>query len=237
MTSNPAQTPALSLVFLTYTRVDLIERRIQELITAYPERDDSWELIVFDNGGPKENALVYLTFPRWGQNSWSEVHRVSENQGFPGGFNLAVEKSKGETIFLISDDVAITGKFIEPVLAALKRFDVVGQELIDRPAGWNQFGDKTVNYLSGYFLAMRRATWDALGGFDTLYNPCDYEDMDLSLTASVLGFSVKALPDLPLRHEVAQTIGFNPARLAITNTNRRKFATKWNLPLIPETLG
>jgi len=111
---------------------------------------------------------------------------------------------------------------------------IVGQIMVGANAGWNQFSDITIEYLMGHYLAMAREVWDALDGFDTeTFHPNDYEDMDLSHRARQAGFSLIAIPDLPIEHLVAGTIGYNPARYEHTVQMRAAFAEKWGLQNIP----
>jgi GT2 family glycosyltransferase len=162
---------------------------------------------------------------------------VSENIGFGQGFNMAVHGSCGEIIHLLSNDVQVRGDFIAPVEESLYLVPraVVGQTLVANKAGWNEFGgDLPITYLSGHYLAMRRETWDAIGGFDDRYHPYDYEDMDLSMTAMKQGRALLSTPVLPLIHQVAGTIGYTPERFEHTVKMRKLFAEKWGFENIPE---
>lgn len=57
-----------------------------------------------------------------------------------------------------------------------------------------------VDFVIGAALALRRETWDRLGGFDEDFGPAYYEDTDLCLRCRRLGFNVLYWPRLALIH-------------------------------------
>lgn len=246
MGSQPLKSNLHSIIVLTYKRADLIKARIEELKRFYSSRADV-EILIADNGSTNKELMLTLGAASYDPDF--RVERINENLGFGGGFNEAVKRSKGDIIYLISDDVQIYGDFLGHIERELQdrvwcsmwndpdeiHGIVVGQALIDHDAGWNKFGETKVPYLMGFFLAMAREIWDSLGGFDAeAFHPCDYEDVDLSYRAAKKGFDLIKLPNLPITHLVAGTIGYNPQRFEHTVKMRAAFAKKWDLPNIPE---
>ena len=68
---------------------------------------------------------------------------------------------------------------------------------------------------------------EKLNYFDERYVPHDFEDVDLSTTALSLGMELIPLNNPGLQHIGGQSIGYSPAREAITRTNLKKFGDKW----------
>ena len=68
---------------------------------------------------------------------------------------------------------------------------------------------------------------ERLNYFDERYVPHDFEDVDLSTTALSLGMELIPLNNPGLQHIGGQSIGYSPAREAITRTNLKKFGDKW----------
>ena len=229
-----------SVIVLTYTRADLIEARIAEITRLYASRPDI-EFIVLDNGSTNMHVRLALaaTGPSVQEKFRYQVERIEPNVGFGGGWNEAVSRSSGRIVHLLSDDVQVLGDFVSkinsyaPQLVESDKW-IAGQMMVQE-GGWNQFNGFTIPYLMGYYLAMPRAIWDAIGGFDfeTFY-PYDFEDVDLCHRAGQIGAHLISISDLPLRHEVAGTIGYNPNRFEHTVKMRAAFAKKWGLPNIPE---
>jgi GT2 family glycosyltransferase len=149
---------------------------------------------------------------------------------------MGAKFARSKVLVLLSNDVIIDGDFIEPLLTAIgesKTEVLCSPRIIDWEAGWNQFPpDVVIPYAEGWLLAMKTNTFAALGGFDSRYSPCDYEDMDLSYTAVSAGMKLKQIP-LPVQHIGAATVGYTPERRAITESHRRIFAKKWNLIWAP----
>jgi GT2 family glycosyltransferase len=197
------------------------------------------ELIVFNNGGGSP-ASLYLDA---GPFEWGERYMVAtsdENLGFGGGWNTAVKNAKGDKLYLLSDDVEVRGDFITPVLEKSSNLTpgvIVGQTLVHGHAGWNEFQNTPpISYLNGHFLAMDVMMFLRLGGFDSdTFHPYDYDDIDLCYRAQQEhGWSLLAIPELPLRHGVAGTIGYSPERFDHTVEMRARFAAKHQLVNWPE---
>ncbi len=227
--------PRHSILVLTYTRPDLIQARLDELVRFYNFRDDV-EIIIFDNGS-ESTEMRLATMPPPTQSLVVHTIREHPNVGFGGGWNRAVSFAQGENIYMLSDDVEVRGDFIAPASHKLDnahREILVGQSLIIQ-GGWNVFGPTVIPYLMGHFYAMRRETWDKIGGFDSeTFYPYDFEDVDLSYRATKEGIKLYPMPQLPLHHALAGTIGYNDARTEHTVKMRAAFAEKWNLPNEPE---
>ena len=233
--------PQHSVLVLTYKKADLIEARIAEITHFFSHRSDI-EFVVFDNGStdPAVKLVVGAAYLRYRSDRRWKFERVSANLGFGGGWNAAVKCATGNKLYLLSDDVEVLGDFITPVLekaSGLPPGVLVGQSLVHGRAGWNEFGESPpISYLNGHFLAMDHMTFLRLQGFDSdTFHPYDYEDLDICYRAiQEHGWSLMAIPELPLRHTVAGTIGYNPERFDHTVQMRARFAAKHNLVNWPE---
>lgn len=234
--------PDTSIIFLTYNKRDLINRRLREVRRIYPDLPDGVEICVLDNGSDAGD-LTFFDLVQWKEDVWPqtlEVFKAPTNLGFGRGFNLAVQElSHGNNLILVSNDVKINGRFIELVLDGLEQLPthLIGHRLINHPAGWNEFGGQVISYLEGYFLACKREMWEQVGGFNEDFNPYDYEDMDLSYRWSLTPHGgLYPLPQLPLLHMAGSTIGYSTERRVNTNRMRAMFAKIHGLPLEPREL-
>jgi len=221
----------LSIVLLTYNHWELTLPRLVELTQKMPW--EGAELVWVDNGSTDETTLQGTTF--WNQHFDKPFQylRLSPNLGFDGGFNAGVAKAKGKNLLLLSNDVKINNSsFVNDILSLVKNDDriLLGGRILQHDTGWNVFEveDKKylVPYCEGYALALTRKAWDDLGGFDPLYHPYDFEDVDLSLTALSKGFILAEMPSEWFTHFCAKTIN-QPDRSIISLANREKFYNKW----------
>ena len=85
---------------------------------------------------------------------------------------------------------------------------------------------RSVDFCSGAFLATPRTLWRELGGFDALFAPAYYEDVDYCLRVHALGFEVLVEPRITVIHnEGAASVNFAEAK-SLQTTNRQKLIEK-----------
>lgn len=230
--------PRFSILILTYSKPDLLWTRLGEIdrhLAARPELP-SFEVVVCDNGSPNREASLIVASASLKARYLIRTLRLDPNRGFSQGFNHAMDEAEGEVWICLSDDVEIAGDFLTPINQVMQTREalLVCHRIVDWPAGWNVFAGKMIRYPMGYFLAAHSQIWAELGRFDGRFAPYDYEDVDLGMEAQAADISVIAMPDLPLFHQGAGTIGFNPDRMEQTVRMRALFAKKWDLINEPE---
>ena len=237
---NPPQTK-YSILLLTYNRFDLLEARIEEIERVFKDRSDI-EIRIFDNGSEDSTGLFLATRGMtWSITTghpglqWS-VEGMTENIGFGPAFNMLSKRAKGDILFFVSNDVKIRGDFIDRVVKNIENnhHSLVCHELHNGPTGWNQFGGQMIPYPAGHFFACTKELWKEIGGFDERYVPHDFEDVDLGMKCRKLEIPMIGMPQLPIEHMVAGTIGYSPERMENTVLQRKRFAEKWGLPNVPE---
>jgi len=145
------------------------------------------------------------------------------NLGFASTVNMGVKESQGEIVILINTDVRPEKDFLISLLSHFKDDKVFAVGCMDksiedgktilrgRGIGKWQRGflvhsrgevDKTNTlWVNGGSGAFRKSTWDKLGGFDELYSPFYWEDIDLSYRAIKSGFKVAFEPKSIVTHE------------------------------------
>lgn len=184
------------------------------------------EFIIIDNGSTDNTFYMLPEYLRKMDNL--RVITNEENRGFPVACNQGARKATGDLLLFLNNDVTIFGDYVSQLLAVMDDDILAGPELNEHNTGWNKFGELTIPYLAGWCLALTKATYEALGGFDERYTPCDYEDVDLCYGAVKAGLNLVRL-ELPIRHISGGSA--MPDRLAITERNRVRFAEKWGLPI------
>ena len=196
------------------------------------------ELVLIDNGASSEALQTVPDDPR--------VVRLApgRNLGFTGGVNLGVRRSQHETLALVNSDavvepstlltltehlddpgVGIAGATIlladspETVNSAGNPLHVLGLSWaggMDRPV--TDFPTtRAVASASGACLALRRTTWDGLGGFpEELF--AYVEDMELSWRCWQRGLRVEVLPTARARHHYE--FSRSPLKMYLVERNR-----------------
>lgn len=184
--------------------------------------------------------------------------RSGTNLGFAGGNNLAAEVARGPYVLFLNDDSTIEEGYIDHLLATLERDPSIGavggrilstdgslQEAgsvlwndgsashvgLGLPSGTAEFSYvRDVDFVSANGLLVRRAVWDAVGGFDERYFPAYYEDVDLCMAVRQQGYRVAYEPRATLFHLENQSTPRRYRRFLLVR-NRLRFVDKWSAEL------
>lgn len=156
----------------------------------------------------------------------------SENKGFGESMNKGAFAADGDLLLLLSNDVEVINR--NPIDTAINKFNSVdkvfiGAEIIDFDSGWNTFNGLTIPYLAGHFLMTKKEDFIVIGGFDPIYSPVDFEDIDITVRYLLHEFLLFSVGSLFIRHLFGGTIRekYGDGRLEITKTNKEKFRNKW----------
>jgi GT2 family glycosyltransferase len=172
------------------------------------------------------------------------VVRPGANTGFAGGCNLGARHATGDVLALVNSDALVEAGALAALAHTLTdpRVGIASGSLrlLDRPDTMNSAGNP-VHFLglswagglgepaaahavggpvasaTGAVLALRRQTWEALGGFfEPMFAYC--EDMELSLRCWQRGWSVRYVPEAVALH--AYEFHRNPLKLHLLERNR-----------------
>jgi GT2 family glycosyltransferase len=195
------------------------------------------ELVWIDNNTQEEDALANMgwwleTLPK---KLKLKFYKFRENMGFGIGNNKGAELATGDIFLFLSNDVIIHHKFYDLIvnLVTENPNTLFSGNYVNRPSGWNQFTDVdgrdlVIPYAEGWCLACTKELWEDVGGFDPIYSPADFEDVDLSLAVLEKGYSLGQIVSNCFVHIGGQTANkFLPDRLALTKRNQEKFINKW----------
>jgi GT2 family glycosyltransferase len=241
-------TPAASIVIpafgdplLTYSCLASIARH-----TA-----GEYEVIVVDDASPEPlaQALAAVAGVRFERNA--------TNLGFVGTCNRGGELAHGDVLVFLNNDALVTPGWLDALLRVLHEHPdagLVGAKLVYpdgrlQEAGgivwrdasaWNFGRDddpdrpeynylREVDYSSGACLAMPRALFRELGGFDARYAPAYYEDVDLAFSVRAKGRKVFYQPAATIVHFEGRTSGTDVTSGIKRHQaiNARTFADKW----------
>jgi GT2 family glycosyltransferase len=226
---------SITVVTLAYGDEPWLQDAVQSAL-ATPAAD----VIVIDNGCtsaavrdlPPHERLTVIT--------------AAENLGFAGGVNLGIAASTGDIVCLLNSDAELIPGTLNALVAALDDgADLVGPVILlaDAPERVNSAGnpihvlglvwaghldeprasldpDEQPTTLSGACLAMRRTTWDDLGGFDTEFFAY-HEDVDLCWRARQRGLTLHLVHAAGVRHHYE--FSRNARKMYLVERNRLLF--------------
>lgn len=218
---------SISIVIPFYNHYDLLHSVLFDLYSKCRFRLS--EVLLVNDGSTEKD--VYEGISWWKKKKLLPIRGMDmeENVGFLRASNAGIRKASGDAVVLLSTDVKIHNDFLPQVVAVLEANPktLVGARLLDWDTGWNTFDGKTFPYLEGWILAATKSAWKELGGFDDRFAPNDYEDIDLSTQAAVLGYALVSLDAEKVSHMGGQSIGYSVERQTLTEANREKFRKKW----------
>lgn len=213
----------ISVITPLWNQSDLTLRFLHSHYMFYHARPEV-EVIVIDNGSTDNTQAVLAKWPEW---KGLRVITNETNLGFGPANNQGAQIAKGDILVFLSNDVIVMSDYLTRIKANLRQDTLGGAQLFVHDTGWNKFNGEVMPYMAGWCVCCYRSVFADLGGWDERYVPCDYEDLDLSMTATMNGYDLQEIR-LPLQHLSGQSAErLEGGRLAITIKSQTKFREKW----------
>lgn len=206
-------TNKVSVVIPNWSGRLLLAKNLPAVIAAKPE-----ELIVVDDNSPDDsNNFLAQNYPQ------IKIIRHQKNLGFASACNSGVKAAKNEVVVLLNLDVVPEKKAFEAILPPFENENVFAVSFNEPQWSWakivwrNGFIDHTPGpktdkthisaWASGGSAAFRKSFWEKLGGFDEIYKPFYWEDIDLGYRAWKRGWKILWEPKAVVHHEHEAVIG------------------------------
>lgn len=246
--------PLASIIIVAWRLVDELRECLDSLQASLDA--PRYEVIVVLNGASEEIAAVATRHP-----IVSRVVVRHANIGFGAACNLAAAVARGTYLVFLNDDTRVDAYWLrtlteaaaghEAVASLLLNYDGTVQEAGSRllsHGGTLQLGKgmeldeareagfavaRPIDYGSAAALLMRKSAFDRLGGFDALFEPAYFEDVDLQLRLRETGAEVWLEPDAKvLHHSGRSTNSDHWFRQFAANRSGHRFIERW-----PEVLA
>ncbi|MEK7071240.1 MAG: glycosyltransferase, partial [Patescibacteria group bacterium] len=171
------------------------------------------------------------------------------NLGFAGTVDLGIKKSSGEYVMLLNSDVVLLDDSYLKGLESLKKNtnvfavsfaqkekddEIVGKNKLFWKNGFvmHEKADSTKSGLTGWAeggsCIIDKEKYMKIGGFDSVYKPFYWEDIDLSYRAWKAGMSVYFDKDIVVEHHHETTIGkYFPKKTIETVAYRNQLIFIW----------
>ena len=242
-------TPAASIIIPVYGQIDYTLQCLRSLAALATQI--AYEVIVVDDCSPDDTREALKSV------SGICVLSNETNLGFIRSCNRGAKLAKGEFLVLLNNDTEVLEGWLDALIGTFADFPaagLVGSKLLypdgrlqeaggliwNDASGWN-FGRlddsrkpeynyvRDADYCSGASIAIRRALFEQLGGFDERYIPAYYEDTDLAFAVRQAGYRVLYQPASALIHYEGITSGtdLQSGAKAYQVSNRLKFLDKW----------
>jgi GT2 family glycosyltransferase/glycosyltransferase involved in cell wall biosynthesis len=138
--------------------------------------------------------------------------------GFAGAVNFAARSARGDMLVVVQDDVEAAPDCLDRLVASARSHpaaDVIGCAVVAPPGTSFAAVSEVASHDGGVVVspggpgepvdvspgafAVRRATWDRLGGLDEIFHPCGFVTADLCARVSEAGGDVRVEPRASVR--------------------------------------
>ena len=222
----------ISVVIPNWNGIDLLKQCLRSIYEIDEFKEGKHEVLVVDDASEYEIAeCIKGDFPQ------VRVIRNLHNKGFGRSCNLGVKNAKGELIILLNNDIMVSRDFLQPLKEHFKDENVFavapklyywdkktfnyGMHMGRLEGGylslWNEAetgnGDKVSQasptiFAVGGAMCFRKRDFLWLGGFDDIYRPNCWEDIDISYRAQKRGLKVLYEPKSLAYHKGASTLNY-----------------------------
>lgn len=206
----------VSVIVVTLRRPLPLRQAVASILAC---RHDSFELLVADQNAPGETAALLA---EWAGDARLRILHMPP-VGLSAAQNRAAAEARGEILLFTDDDCEVGADWIAQVEAAFGRHPEAGVLLgavaaaeHEREAGfvpavqrreervWRSAWEKPELEVMGACMAVRRGSWETLGGFPPRIGPGIFlnsgGDYDLVLRAWLAGVAVLETPRVQVLH-------------------------------------
>lgn len=191
---------------------DLLQQNLPSILESGAD-----EVLVIDDGSADQSVQILKTdFPQ------VKLLVNEQNLGFIPSVNRLFDQAVGEIVVLLNSDVAVEKDFLPPIKKHFNKPQIFAVNCHEKGEGWSKLvwqegfiqferGQESSQvqksaWASGGSAAFRKDLWIKLGGFDNLYAPFYWEDIDICFRALKLGFEILWEPKAKVYHEHQTTI-------------------------------
>lgn len=216
----------ISIIIPNYNGEDLLKKNLGKVIDLSLGEKYEIEFILVDDGSTDNSLEVaekILSSKKSSNNFSYTVLKSKKNKGFSSNANKGVNASTAELLLLLNTDIIPEKGFLKPLVNHFKDDKVFavgcmdksveGEKTVLRGRGvgsWKrgflvhakgEVYKKNTLWVSGGSGMFRKSIWSKLGGFDPLYNPFYWEDIDLSYRALKSGCKILFEKESVVLHE------------------------------------
>ncbi len=177
----------------------------------------------------------------------------STNLGFAGAIDKGIRQAKHNYVFLLNSDVKLQDASFA---SSLKKFEqntkIFGIAFAQKEGNGSTVGKNKLLWKNGLLMhskaddlcegetgwveggssIIRKDVYEEIGGFDTIFSPFYWEDIELSYRARKYGYVSWFDPDVEVMHRHESTIGsfWSKRAISVISTRNQLLCTWKNIP-------
>lgn len=240
----------ISVIVTNWNGKSLLKKNLETIIQKSPEAE---EIILADDCSVDDS----LIFARKLQKKYPKLKIIShsKNFGFGANSNHAVQKSKGDLVVLLNNDIVPHTGYIKNTLKHFSNPKVFGVSFAELGhENWARFfwkqgylqhepGVSNINkthisgWVSGGSSIIRKSLFEKLGGFDSIYKPFYSEDLDLGFRAWKSGYTLLWEPKSIVEHKHESTMSKFSVNFLNYVKERNRLLNTWRNITDPKLLS
>lgn len=202
----------VTIAIPNYKGRKLLEQNLPSVVSAGADQI----LIVDDASSDGSVEFIQENFPN------VELLKGEQNEGFISSVNKLFDNAAGDIVVLLNNDVLVEKDFLKPLIPRFENEKVFAVSLHEKGEGYSKalWKDGFFEYqrggegkdihksswASGGSAAFRKSYWQKLGGFDPIFYPGYWEDIDISFRALKSGYEILWDPDALVYHNHESTM-------------------------------
>jgi len=232
----------ISVIVTNWNGKEILKKNLETIIINSPEAQ---EIILADDAS-EDDSVAYA---KKIQEKYAKLKIVShkKNLGFGANTNDAINRSQGDLVVLLNNDIYPYSGYISHTLTHFKDPQVLGVGFAEQGhKNWARFfwkngylqhepGVTEINkthisgWVSGGSSIIRKSIFQKLGGFDPIYNPFYSEDLDLGYRAWKSGYTLLWEPKSIVEHHHETTMSQFSHSLLNYVKERNRLLNTWRL--------
>ncbi|MCM8787049.1 MAG: glycosyltransferase [Candidatus Omnitrophica bacterium] len=213
----------ISVVIPNYNGRELLEKNLPYLFKALRNYPCNSEVIIVDDAsGDGSRDFIKKNFPQ------IKIITVEKNSGFAFAVNLGIKSAKYPLVLILNTDIEVDQNFLNPLVKHFDNQDIFSVSCFEnRPSGFligypnfklgmfcleyfkdpfSLKGTFEVFFPAGSASLIDKEKFLSLGGFDELFSPFYWEDIDLGLRAYKKGLRCILEPNSKVYHITGKSI-------------------------------
>jgi dolichyl-phosphate beta-glucosyltransferase len=111
----------LSLIVPAYNEEDIIRENLQKIISFLKAKSFAWEIIVVSDGSTDATMQIVQSM----KNKNIKIFELDQNRGKGAALRKGVREANGEYVLFTDADLSVSIQYLDDVMVALKKTDVV----------------------------------------------------------------------------------------------------------------
>lgn len=213
-----------SIIITNWNGKELLKQTLPTVVDAVKtETENIYEIILVDDFSTDDSIeFVSQHFPE------VNVIKTPKNLGFNGANNFGVKQASYDIVMLLNNDMKLKTTSLKPLIKHFENPNLFG--VSGAVFDWNNkfvYGNRGGVFEKGHFSFFEKDIDEKksislfvcggagmfskkkfleLGGFDTLYNPFYYEEVDISYKALKRGWDIAYESDSIVYHRIQSTV-------------------------------